>query len=336
VLSKIHGCLAGLALGDALGMPTEFLTRKEISARFGLVERFEAAPPGHPHAGLPLGRVTDDTGQALAVARACQPDGRISAEKTAIQILAWADSIPAEEFAVIAGPSTRAALAELRAGGDARFSGRNGRTNGAAMRVAAAGLLYPGDLEGAAAAAVEAALPTHGTCIALSGAAAVACAVAAAVEEGATLDSVLAAAKRGAELGARQGRWVWSTPLSGRIELAEQIVQQEGEDAAALLSLYRYVGVDMLVPESVACAFGIVLLAGGDPMKAVRLGASIGGDTDTIAAIAGQVCGALQGFQALDEKMVRQVEQVNGLDLEEEARKLGDLLLRRKGQVSGG
>ena len=31
---RIYGCLAGLALGDALGMPTEMLTPEEIKAEF--------------------------------------------------------------------------------------------------------------------------------------------------------------------------------------------------------------------------------------------------------------------------------------------------------------
>jgi len=35
LLSKAHGCLAGLALGDALGCPTEFMTPEQIVAEYG-------------------------------------------------------------------------------------------------------------------------------------------------------------------------------------------------------------------------------------------------------------------------------------------------------------
>ncbi|MCL6548869.1 MAG: ADP-ribosylglycohydrolase family protein, partial [Alicyclobacillus sp.] len=61
------GALFGLAIGDALGMPTQSLPRRTIVARYGSrVPGFEAAPPDHPIArGLPAGRVTDDTEQAL-------------------------------------------------------------------------------------------------------------------------------------------------------------------------------------------------------------------------------------------------------------------------------
>jgi ADP-ribosylglycohydrolase len=78
----------------------------------------------------------------------------------------------------------------------------------------------------------------------------------------------------------------------------------------------------MYVPESVAAAFGVLLLAKGDPMKAVLYGANIGGDTDTVASIAGAVCGAWKGRDTLDLQMVSRVEKVNDLDLGSEADRL--------------
>jgi ADP-ribosylglycohydrolase len=64
---RIFACLAGLALGDALGQPVEFLTPEQIAAGPGWVSDFVPAPAWHPHYRLTPGRVTDDTGQALAV-----------------------------------------------------------------------------------------------------------------------------------------------------------------------------------------------------------------------------------------------------------------------------
>ncbi|MCD4672839.1 MAG: ADP-ribosylglycohydrolase family protein [Anaerolineaceae bacterium] len=86
--------------------------------------------------------------------------------------------------------------------------------------------------------------------------------------------------------------------------------------------LYDYIGVDMLVAESVATAFGIVRLAGGDPMKACTLGANIGGDSDTIAAIAGAICGAWKGIGHIDTHLLDVVLEVNKLDLALEAQRL--------------
>jgi len=68
--SRAAGALYGLAVGDALGMPTQSLPRARIEASYGpLLAGFEAAPVGHPlAAGLPAGSVTDDTEQALLLA----------------------------------------------------------------------------------------------------------------------------------------------------------------------------------------------------------------------------------------------------------------------------
>ena len=62
------GALTGLAVGDALGMPTQTLPREAVLASGG-VTGFRAAAPDHPLAhGLPAGHVTDDTEQALLLA----------------------------------------------------------------------------------------------------------------------------------------------------------------------------------------------------------------------------------------------------------------------------
>jgi len=70
IRSRALGALCGLAIGDALGMPTQSLPRAEVVARYGpLVSGFRPGPAGHPlAAGLPAGTVTDDTEQAVLLA----------------------------------------------------------------------------------------------------------------------------------------------------------------------------------------------------------------------------------------------------------------------------
>lgn len=328
---RAYGCLAGLALGDALGMPTEMLTPEAIKRHFGALHGLAAAPEWHPHARLQPGRITDDTGQALAIARAYDDQGRLTPENVARQLLAWADGLPPPELDVVIGPTTRQALLELRQGKDPRSSGQPVATNGAAMRVVAAGLVNAADFDGACQDAITASLPTHRTGAALAGATAVACAVAEAVRPGSTCASILQAAKAGAPKGLQAGEWAWSTRLEKRIELAERLVQEAADVPAALQALYDYVGVSMLAAESVAAAFGIVLLAEGDPSRAIHYGANIGGDTDTIAAIAGAICGAWQGIAPFDADLLAQVETVNQIDLKQEARRLASIAANKQG-----
>ena len=68
---RARGALYGLAIGDALGMPTQLLSRRQVTERWGpLLTGFEPAPPWHPiAAGMPAGAVTDDTEQAVLLAR---------------------------------------------------------------------------------------------------------------------------------------------------------------------------------------------------------------------------------------------------------------------------
>ena len=64
--------LYGLAIGDALGMPTQLMSHEEVAACFGVLDGFREAPADHPiAAGLPAGSITDDTEQALLLADAC-------------------------------------------------------------------------------------------------------------------------------------------------------------------------------------------------------------------------------------------------------------------------
>lgn len=321
LFEKAYGCLAGLALGDALGMATEFLTRQQIEEHFGWVDGLVGAPPWHPHAVLPRGHVTDDTGQALALASVYVRDGAMSAGAAAQALLRWADE-QGGNLELYLGPSTRRALAALRTGADPRESGSEGRTNGAAMRVAPIGIVHPGDFGGALRDAVEASLPTHGTQAGISAATTVACAIAEAMREEATVESVLERAMAGAVQGREHGAWVWTAPIERRIALALRLVHEATDERAALRALYDYVGVDLTVVESVPTAFGLIELAGGDPMRAVIYAANIGGDTDTIGAIAGAVCGALRGVEAVDGELLRQVEEVNHLGLERVASEL--------------
>jgi len=57
-------------------------------------------------------------------------------------------------------------------------------------------------------------------------------------------------------------------------------------------------------------------LSRGDAWDACTRAAALGGDTDTIAAIAGALVGACTGLSALPPQAVRKVREVNNLDLE--------------------
>lgn len=319
LLSKATGCLAGVALGDALGRATEFMTREQIHTQFGWLDHFTAPMDAHPGHADPLGAITDDTEQTLILARLLSTGEPLTVERAAAAFVTWARDKDGLSNPYL-GPSTRRALLRLIEGVSPYEAGKQGTTNGASMRVLPIAIVHAGDpstalrVDGVLRDAVAASIPTHNTRNGIQGAAAVACAAAQAMTHDATIEQIIAAAQEGARRGREFGEWSWTTPLDKRIELAVRLVKESKDLNKSLQSLYDYVGVGLDPAESVASAIGVIVAARGDPMTAIFAAVNIGGDTDTIAAIAGGICGAWHGIEALDAAMVREVERVNQLD----------------------
>ncbi|HZC63048.1 MAG TPA: ADP-ribosylglycohydrolase family protein [Streptosporangiaceae bacterium] len=318
---RAAGALYGLAVGDALGMPTESLPRREIVARYGpLLEEFEPGAPDQPLAPrLPAGTVTDDTEQALLLAHLIiSGKGEIDEGDFARQLLAWEEDMRARGSLSLLGPSTKRALSALLAGAPFTETGRSGTTNGAAMRITPVGVATPAaDLDLLLRRVVTASRVTHNTGVALAGAAAVAAAVSAGVA-GATVPHAVGAAVTAARRAAGLGCWVAGADVAARITWATGLTA--GRPAVEVLdAVDTLVGTSLATQESVPAAFAMLAAAPDDPWLAVRMAASAGGDTDTIAAITGAVGGACHGAAAFPEQARVTVSAVNGLHLDEVA-----------------
>src|SRR5918999_1736481 len=232
----VLGSLATAALGDAMGAATEQHAIPEILEEYGGLLRDLRAPSSDTFsAGNLPGQITDDTSQMFALAEA------ISAGEDTSHI-------------GCVGTSTRKQTSF-------------GATNGAAMRIAPAGLVFPGDLESAVRLAWLTARPTHDTQIAAAGAGAIAAGVAHGLEGGADVYSVTQAclwgARFGEELGAREGRLIAGPSVVRRIEIAiEEALRAQGLEEA-LRRIEASVGNSVMTVESVPAAVGIFVAAGG-------------------------------------------------------------------------
>lgn len=294
-------------------MPTESLPRAEIVARYGpLVETFHPGPPDHPlAAGLPAGTVTDDTEQAVLLARlVVAGGGDVDAIALAADLLAWEDSMRARGSLSLLGPSTKRALAALAAGASPGDAGRSGVTNGAAMRVTPVGIATA-DPALLVDRVVAASRLTHNTGVALAGAAAVAAAVSAGIG-GDPLPAAIVRAVSAATDAAARGRWVAGADVAARITWATGLVAGLGRDEV-MDTVYRLVGTGLAVQESVPAAFAVAAASPDDPWLACRIAASLGGDCDTIAAMTGAICGACHGAGAFPAGARALVDRVNGL-----------------------
>ncbi len=347
-MKRARGALYGLAVGDALGMPTQMMSRREIAERWGgLLRGFEPAPPGHRiAAGLPAGSVTDDTEQAVLLGRLLvRGHGVVAPRELAEALVSWEREMAARGSLDLLGPSTRRAVAAVLAGTPPEQAGASGDTNGAAMRIAPVGIAVALNLPNPALRAdpavradpalradpatapsrsPDASLPalvdqveavsrvTHDTGLALAGAAAVAAAVSAGVS-GAGIDEATAVAVAAARIGAGRGHWVAGADVAARIEWAVSLVAGRERDEAAEL-IYTLVGTSLATQESVPAAFAVLAAVPDDPWQACLLAASLGGDCDTIAAMAGAVAGACHGLDAFPPEAIAIID-AHGLDL---------------------
>ncbi len=315
--------LRGLAIGDALGMPTQMMSRSQIGADYGPITGFLAASPDHPlAAGMAAGSVTDDTEQAMLVAHLLIAGrGRIDPAELALALVAWEDQMRARGSLDLLGPSTTRAVAAAIAGESVELTGRFGTTNGAAMRITPVGIATPStDLARLVDVVVTASMVSHNTGIALAGAAAVAAAVSAGIDGSEQLAPALAAAR----LAGERGYWVAGAEVAARIEWAVSLVDPQRPERS-LEDIYRLVGTSLATQESVPAAFAVVATFPDDPWQAVCAAAGLGGDSDTVAAMVGAMAGARHGAQAFPSQAIELVETVNHLDLEQVATQLLEL-----------
>jgi ADP-ribosylglycohydrolase len=344
--------LYGLAIGDALGMPTQLLSRREITERWGgLLPGFEPAPPGHPiAAGMPAGAVTDDTEQAVLLGRLLvRGGGEVDPRELAAALVSWENDMAERGSLDLLGPSTKRAVAAVMAGTPPEEAGASGDTNGAAMRIAPVGIavalnpapspdspltdspltdspltdspltdspltdpLARDDLVTLVDRVVAASRVTHNTGLALAGAAAVAAAVSAGVS-GAGVAGATAVAIDAARIAADRGRWVAGADVAARIGWATGLVAGRTQAQAAEL-IYTLVGTSLATQESVPAAFAVLAAVPDDPWRACLLAASLGGDCDTIAAMAGAIAGACHGVTAFPPGAIAVID-AQGLDL---------------------
>jgi ADP-ribosylglycohydrolase len=312
LLDRAAGMLAGVAIGDTLGMPVELLTPEYIKKWYGEVKDLIAPHSKHPHHRLLAGSVTDDTDHTLLLAQLLVDQGEITPIELAKRLLEWSQTprVRANRFV---GPSTLKTLAALEAGEALDKVPRAGTSVGAAMRVAPLAIAFP-NKDMLIEQVVASCAVSHYTRNAISGAMAMAFALSAALDPSADLESICKAAKEGAIIGRNHGDWSWSPPIERRIDHVLDWINTLNEQEV-LTRLYELIGVDMYPEQLVPCAIGLAYLADGDPQRAMLLAANLGGDTDTLASMTGSLCAGWRGLQNIDQSWLKLVETTNQIDV---------------------
>lgn len=275
--------MLGLALGDAFGAQFEGLSGETMRRRFASQpELLRHRPPN----GL---FYTDDTQMAIGVAETLIACGAIEPEELARRFARNYE--PHRGY----GRGARLVLEMMIDGGDHQnlaatlFPGGS-YGNGAAMRVAPIGLAFCDGLDAVWEQAAASALPTHVHPLGIEGAQVLATAVALAVRSD-VFD-------RSAFFAAISQRCKFAE-YAGPLRRAARI-----KDPGDLELFGNGIEAASSVVTAIAC-FGLTPDSFVDTLtNAVRLG----GDTDTIAAMAGAVSGAYLGVGALPQEFLNELE----------------------------
>jgi ADP-ribosylglycohydrolase len=315
VAERIAACLRGIAVGDAIGKQTETLSCAEVRRWYpDGIRGFEGTPGttipryvGNRKHEWRIGETTDDTERTLAVARAIIGEGCVSHTSVGRELLRCTKCVH---------PGIRSLWEFHQAADPARVATVHDGCGGA-VRVAPVGMLYASPrLADLVAGAREATIPTHGGSLAIAAAAATAAAVSAAIE-GAAAPQVLEHAERAA--ADAEGRW----PGPGAPAMAEVI--RTTQQTLVSLPAIRPIDVAVacfpdhplrIVPLALALATTMRSAA-----EAILLAANIGGDSDSVASIAGGILGAMYP-ETVNQHWSEIVEGINRHDLASTATRL--------------
>ena len=322
-------------------MPTQAMSPEQIRAVYGTITGLVDGDASQPYApGMPAGSVTDDTEQALLVASLLvrgrgSSSGRVAldAGEFAHALLAWEDSMIERGSLDLLGPSTKAALERVRAGEDPLSVGGAGTTNGAAMRVTPIGIaMSTADPEAFADAVWSSCQVTHATRQGFQSAALVAAAVSMGIDTARSttpdLRSLLWKALSYVDSLPERGAWTPDPDVVAATRRAMQLVANPA--SSSLECLVEQVGTSVASAQAIPMAFA--LLARDPSPQALLDAANIGGDTDTIGAIAGAILGAALGVEVLPADSLSMIEEVSRLGLSSVA---GDLLELRNQALVG-
>jgi poly(ADP-ribose) glycohydrolase ARH3 len=280
---RFAGCLLGLAIGDALGANFEGQSPEHIAGRYRTVEQLMTRPP--------RGELwyTDDTQMAIGVA------------ETLVACKCIDDSELCRRFAENYQPhrgygrGARVVLDAMLDGRDhnhvaANYFSGGSFGNGAAMRVAPVGLVFRHDVECLWEQAKLSAIPTHVHPLGIEGAQLLALAVSLASTT-LTLDRE--------RFFATLADKCESIEYSGPLRRACRVNNPKdlglfGNGIEATSSVVTAIASFGLTPNSYEQTIGNAIL--------------LGGDTDTIAAMAGAISGAFLGRRAIPEALLKGLE----------------------------
>jgi len=277
------GTLLGLAVGDALGAPAEFLSPEQIAERWGVLTEMVG---GGPHDVAP-GESTDATEMTLALAESLVATGRFDPEDIARRYLEWFAGGPKDVSLTV-----RTVLLSLRAGTSLDLASRRAHEilgsptagNGSLARCVPIALLYGSDADVLRDITLRESALTHFDRLAGWACAAFNDLVAEALD-GRLRSSLLAVASHYDDEDAR---------VSAALREAAVAEPEEIHSSAAVLDTLR---------AAIWCTVHAQSFE-----EAVVLAVNLGNDADTTGAVTGALAGAHFGLDAIPPRWLQTLQ----------------------------
>jgi len=285
-MDEEKGVLLGLACGDALGRPVEFQSSQQITSEHGTLTDMV----GHGTWRQPAGTITDDTAQALCIARSLSECRGFDPADIADRFVAWYESGPFD-----IGNMTRRSIDALRQGAAWDVAGQqvwenspegSNAGNGSVMRCAPLAIAYQSKPARLAEVSRDSSRITHADPRCTYG-----CAVLNLTIAHLLGDETAPLARALDQLGDN------APP-----ELISALTPLVAGDEIASLSTSGY------VIDSLQTALHDALTA-ASAEDAIVTAVNRGGDTDTIGAITGAVASARFGATALPQQWLSAIEE---------------------------
>ena len=295
---KIMGTIAGMTLGDSLGMPGELWPKSKIKNQLGFIDTFMDGPQNNEVACyFSAGQFTDDSAQALLFLDAiCEyntiPDANILAQK----LLKWIKNVNGFEKNLL-GASSKAALLAHSKNEDYKLYTSKAETNGAAMRIAPLGCIIDySDLNKMAQAVASAIY-------------------------GKNFDDILDDVFKIHDIALSLGTPTYSANSKARLKVAISLLDKCTNDNDVSKMIYEVIGTGVLSSEAVPAALTIAYYC-QEPEKAAIMSANLGGDTDTIGAMACAICGAYKGIDSIRPEWIYTLEKANNINFKNYTQKI--------------
>lgn len=306
--------LEALAVGDAMGMPTEFMTQGDIEKIYPHISDLPDPSRSYTHPELPFAAVTDDTEQNLYLIRAYLQERRITVENSAAALSRWVTECRAVERKYI-GPSSLAALRAIEGGISPMEAGRGGTTCGGIMRTPALVICSGNASQEVLLENIrKGCIPTHNTSQAIEASAGYGFALRAAMDGG-TLEQILDAAMTGARMGLDSMEYIGAGPSCGcRLEILRRKPYENQEQLRK--DLYYNYGTGLPSIDVFTAVFALLIYHKRDVFQGICTAASLGGDTDTIGALYGALAAAYAQGHNIPGHIVNKVSTENNLQLD--------------------